>query len=97
MAGRLKGTPKTGGRQKGTPNKMTSFTREKITNIFTAYWESGDFMNDFANLEPKDRLDFFIKALPFVIPKMQTVSAEFCAKPDKSIEDLLIKLSKEEE
>lgn len=30
MAGRKKGTPKTGGRQEGTPNKMTLSAKEAI-------------------------------------------------------------------
>lgn len=30
MAGRRKGTPKTGGRAKGTPNKLTRTAREAI-------------------------------------------------------------------
>lgn len=34
MAGRRKGTPKTGGRQKGTPNKMTMIAREAIEEAF---------------------------------------------------------------
>ena len=31
MAGRVKGTPKTGGRRKGTPNKVTAELKEMIT------------------------------------------------------------------
>jgi hypothetical protein len=30
MAGRKPGTPKTGGRRKGTPNKVTSFAKDAI-------------------------------------------------------------------
>lgn len=34
MAGRPKGTPKTGGRKKGTPNKTTATIKDAITQAF---------------------------------------------------------------
>jgi hypothetical protein len=34
MAGRPKGIPKTGGRKKGTPNKITKAFREAVLSVF---------------------------------------------------------------
>jgi len=58
---------KTGGRQKGTPNKLQSDLRENINEII---------LNEISNLKelldavPIDkRLDYIIKLLPYAIPK----------------------------
>lgn len=41
MAGRPKGTPKTGGRQKGTPNKNTSLLKDAIIEAAESVGEDG--------------------------------------------------------
>lgn len=73
MAGKKPGSPKTGGRQKGTPNKATK-ARE------TAIAESGltpleymlSVMRDLAADEGK-RLDAAKAAAPYVHPKLANV------------------------
>ncbi len=74
--GRPKGGKKYGGRVKGTPNKVTSMTKEVIAAMLAEYQRSGLLSQDFADLEPKDRMYIFDKLLNYTLPKMQSVSAD---------------------
>lgn len=90
--GRQKGTVKTGGRQKGSPNKVTSAVKECISKMLTEYTNSETFMNDFAQLEPKERLMIAEKLMNYIVPKMQSVAVEDTNKNKNSTVDLLIQL-----
>lgn len=61
-----------GGRKKGTPNKVTTNLREKISAFLDRKWEVIE--SDFETLRPKDRIALFEKLLQYSIPKLQTVS-----------------------
>lgn len=69
---RKKGLPKTGGRQKGTPNKTTKSTREFISGIVLANQEKAQQMLDML-VDPKDWLYHYEKLLEFHLPKMAAV------------------------
>ncbi len=58
---------KTGGRQKGTPNKATKEIRDFFTNFFNDNKEL--FTQDILSLEPMQRLSILPKIMPFVMPK----------------------------
>jgi hypothetical protein len=58
---------KTGGRQKGTPNKVTGTVREMISQSISTELESLPKL--LKQLEPKERMDTIIKLLPYLIPK----------------------------
>lgn len=60
---------KTGGRAKGTPNKVTKCIRESIQIILDENFDQ--IRNDIKELNPKDRIEILIKFAEFVIPKMQ--------------------------
>lgn len=90
--GRQKGTIKTGGRQKGSANKVTSAVKECISKILTEYTNSETFINDFADLEPKDRLMIAEKLMNYVVPKMQSVAVEDTNKDKNSTVAMLIQL-----
>lgn len=90
--GRQKGTIKTGGRQKGSPNKVTSAVKECISKMLTDYTNSETFLKDFAVLEPKERLMIAERLMNYVVPKMQSVAVEDVNKEKKSTVDLLIQL-----
>ena len=65
---------KYGGRTKGTPNKITNEIRKKLKNIVD---NELDILEDtLKHLESKQRLEILIKLIPFVVPKVQTVSAK---------------------
>jgi len=62
---------KTGGRTKGTPNKLTTELRTSLKNILSD--EIKDIPTILQGLEPKDRLELTIKLMAFALPKVQSV------------------------
>lgn len=69
---------KTGGRQKGTPNKSTTALREVITDIFRCNMEN--IQQDLALLEPRERIALMEKLLPYILPKLNCVDSDFDGK-----------------
>lgn len=70
---RPKGTPKTGGRQKGTPNRTTASIREWLIDVIGK--NQRQIEKDLKELEPGARLQVLVKLLPFVVPKMESINA----------------------
>ena len=70
--GRKKGTEKTGGRQQGTPNRVTSNVKEWITSIIND--NRVQFEKDLETLEAVERVRVISNLLQYVTPKMQSVS-----------------------
>ena len=60
---------KYGGRQKGTPNKLTKQARESLTAIIEG--ELQQLPDRLKSLEAKDRLEILCKLLPYVLPKLR--------------------------
>lgn len=77
--------PKTGGRTKGTSNRVTSMTKDIINQLLGDYQESGLMATDFAALEPKDRLTIAEKLMQYTMPKMQSTAVDLTAKDSTSI------------
>lgn len=69
-----KGSPKTGGRAAGTPNKVTSDLRRAVSDLIERNWER--IQGDMDALEPKDRLMFIEKLLSYSLPKLSSVTQE---------------------
>lgn len=90
---RAKGTPKTGGRQKGTPNRTTKVMRQWLSNFVRK--NKRTMQNDLDALEPKDRLIMLEKFMGYVIPKQQAVKAEISALTDDEIKDVVDNLLSE--
>ena len=87
---------KTGGRQKGTQNKVTTITKEILSDMLGDYQESGLMTADFLALEPKDRIQCAEKMMQYILPKMQSTSVDFNNKATKiTIEQKLRELSEE--
>lgn len=63
MAGRPKGIPKTGGRAKGTQNKVTKTIREAIEASFETVG-GADYLAKMAILEPASYMTLLGKVLP---------------------------------
>jgi len=63
-----KGTAKTGGRQIGTPNKITSTIRNWLVELINN--NRNILEADLLKLEPKDRLAMIEKLLPYILPKV---------------------------
>ena len=95
---------KTGGRQKGTPNKVTTMSKAVIQDIVSNYFlsEKGSenefgkaFIEDLGKLDAKERIDVMIKLNGFVIPKPQSVAIDINTEKKKTIEDRLAELAEE--
>lgn len=81
---------KTGGRQKGTENKVTRFTKEKLCGIIDHYTSTGLLDSDLLALEPKDRLVIMERFMQYTLPKMQAVAVDLDGgEKNKTIEDKL--------
>ena len=57
------------GRPKGVPNKTTGLVKQIMADIFEAHKDK--IHEDLEKLEPKERLQFFIALLPYVVPKRE--------------------------
>ena len=63
---------KYGGRQKGTPNKLTKELRSVLKDIL--YQELEQIQEHLDALNPKERIELLIKLMPYVLPKVTTIS-----------------------
>ena len=88
---------KTGGREKGTPNKTTAVSRQLIQDIVSPYFNSEQFMLDVGKLDPKERIDAMTKLAAFLVPKPQSIAVDLHNTKKTTIEDRLKALSEEQE
>ena len=63
---------KYGGRQKGTPNRMTKELRSILKDMM--YQEIEIIQDHLDQLSPKERIEILIKLMPFVLPKTTSIS-----------------------
>lgn len=88
---------KTGGRQKGTPNKATSRIREAISSVLDDYYNSAEFLTDLAALKPVERVMAMEKLAAYVAPKLQSTTLDVALETKKTIEDRLTSLNGSDE
>ncbi len=90
---------KTGGRKKGTPNKVTSDLKAWINQFIQDNKET--FEEDFHKIDPDRRVQVFEKLLSYAIPKMQAfdIRQEFSElerlldrTPDEAVEQIARKI-----
>lgn len=84
---------KTGGRAKGTPNKVTSTMRENIKKVLDPYFQSEQFAQDIGALPSKERLDVVEKFTAYVVPKLQSTTLDVKSENTITIEDKLAQLA----
>ena len=70
---RPKGTPKTGGRQKGTPNKVTASVKGWLSCLIDK--NRKQIERDLKAVEPMERLQMIEKLMQYVVPKQQAIKA----------------------
>lgn len=92
--GRVKGTPKTGGRAKGTPNKVTASVKDWLSGLIDK--NRKQIEKDLKQLEPKERLQVLEKLMQYVVPKQQAVSADVNIDrlSDEQLDSLVEELTK---
>jgi hypothetical protein len=92
---RKKGAVKTGGRTKGTPNRVTTDLRTWINELLDSNREQ--IIKDLKQLEPQQRVMFFEKLLCYSLPKLQSVEAkiELNSLTDEQLDKIIIELSKQ--
>lgn len=91
--GRKPGTPKTGGRKKGTPNKMTSSIRKRLEKQLEPFIDNlSELIQRIA--DPKERVQAITSVLPYVAPKMATIDMKAEEEHNITIEQSLVELDK---
>lgn len=63
---------KHGGRKRGTPNKATKELRSVLKNVI--YNELENIEERLGQLDSKQRLELVIKLMPYVLPKLESIS-----------------------
>jgi hypothetical protein len=66
---RPKGLPKTGGRVKGSCNRVTKDTRAFIGKLLDSQGDT--LFDDFAKIEPYQRLNLLERLLPYIVAKVK--------------------------
>jgi hypothetical protein len=91
---RTKGTEKTGGREKGTPNKITTDLRTWINELLDS--NRRQIAKDIKQLEPQQRVMIFEKLLSYAVPKMQSVEAKIDLNrlTDEQLDTIIVELSR---
>lgn len=84
---RPKGRHKTGGRQAGTPNKITGSLKGFITDLLNENREQ--IKEDLKAMRPKERIAAYLNMMQYVLPKQQAVSAD--VSPDLLSRELVIR------
>lgn len=81
---------KTGGRQKGTPNKTTADLRKWVFEFVDSNME--EFKEEFSKMTRFEKIDIIMKLLPYVLPKQTetkiNVDEEFTQAVKQSVENI---------
>jgi len=93
--GKKKGSPKTGGRKKGTPNKVSAVNKELLTEISLGMIDKLPLM--ISQLDPKEYVSAFIRINEFLIPKPQRLDVDLNSNQNLTIEAKLRELAQENE
>lgn len=83
--GREKGSEKTGGRTKGTPNKTTAEHRLFLSHLLSMNEEQ--FLQDLQTLNPQQRVNICLKLYGMILPHLTSVTID--ETPITTARDLL--------
>lgn len=87
--------PKYGGRKKGSANKITSISREAISELTNTMMPT--VLENLKSLSAKDYVSVWIELNKFIIPKPQSIDMNVNAPQAQPLIDRLLQLSKENE
>ena len=85
MVGRKKGTPKTGGRVKGTKNKITATQKQWIEDFLTR--KQPEMEKEWDKLEPK--------LTGYIVPKMTSAQIDPSQLTDEQLDELINRIIKD--
>lgn len=86
--GKPKGSKKTGGRQRGTPNKVTTDIKTWIAEILNNGRDQ--FEKDLKQVDARDRLKIYTGLITYILPKQQAVEMDAEIRADaKQLQMLL--------
>lgn len=88
------GKGRLGGRQKGSPNKVTASLRDSIKGFLDRNWKTIE--TDFSDLEPAQRIALYERFLQYVTPKMSSneLKIDYENMSDEQLEEILQTLLK---
>ena len=86
---------KTGGRQKGTPNKANANLKNTIHCIVERQFETLE--SDLEELDGRDKINFVLKLIEYVLPKQREQKIDFNSLTDEEIDNLISKLKSDDE
>lgn len=93
-AGRPRGTPKTGGREKGTPNKVTADLRTWVNDILDNGKDT--FIERLGNLDDRDYIRTFVGLLNYIIPKQAPTTPDDVLRKEKEmLQEMMLSLPDE--
>lgn len=75
---------RTGGRLKGSPNKITASVKQRISILIDRNWKQ--MQKDMDSMAPKDRVLVIANLLPYVIPKLASSTNDISIK--QKLEDM---------
>ena len=84
-----KGREKTGGRKPGSVNKASTDIKSKIADLIDNQFDT--IQADLETLEPKDRVNAYLKFMEYVLPKQREQKIDLSTLTDEQIDDLLDK------
>lgn len=92
---RQKGTPKTGGRTRGTPNRDTLPIKDFLTSLLTKDYNRLE--REFWSLDPLDRWKLWERLAGFVTPKQKAIEASvsFDALSEETIDAIAASIVRE--
>lgn len=86
------GLGRQGGRQKGTPNKVSRERRELIAEFLDKEWDN--FQKMYQEADDETKMKIYMEMIPYTTPKMASVEYKEKTKP-KTFDDELDELSGE--
>ena len=87
---RPKGTKKTGGRKKGTPNKTTAELKKWVHAFVSENLD--EIKTEFSEMEVDQKINVIMKLLPYVLPKQTetklSIDEDFQKAVKESVENI---------
>lgn len=77
---------KSGGRKKGSSNKLSGTIKEMISEVVTRELQEMPILLN--QMTPREKIDFILKLLPYITPKIAPIEETQTKNPNKSLSEL---------